>query len=342
MYALESDALVALDRDTGTEQWRFHPPVVTEPVSVRGLGTPSLGSGDGPINVGERLAYRDGRVFLEGGQWTEISVLYAIDAESGTMEWAVPGASEPILLGEVLLCSMSFDGSNAALINAQTGRIREKFDAFLRYWPGAFVGHDLSIEAIRAKTDEFGLSNGYRRFDPELVVPTSAGTDIALFQPDFQTPAITTDGLALSAPGQVINGDGDTSQYMAVLDLQNGEFQPLQESGLWNTQVVTDNERWYIVGHGAVVSYRVREPGDGDQIKEWETDISEPVGKPAVTGTALYVPIPDGILALDPASGERLAEQGPGVEATHWKHPAVVAGETLYRRTSDGTLYAYR
>ncbi|QCC52078.1 outer membrane protein assembly factor BamB family protein [Halapricum salinum] len=330
VYVLESDALVALDRDSGREQWQFRPPKVTPPPAVRQYRSRF---GDEPIAIEGAsfsnwvgwLACRDGQVFVTGGT-EQFPVLYAVQAQSGTMNWAVPGVSGQALLGDAVLFNNGPADYDAGLLDVTTGNILETTGT-IGYNPTVYAGPDARKFTLEMDSYDWNMVSSESISD----------ADIALGSSDVLTATITSSGLGLF---EILTRSGDD---LVVVDLRSGEYQSLQTDFEHSRPVVvTDDDHWFVCTEERVTAFPVVRPTEeslGTQL--WQTSVSPVVTNPAITDTAVYVPTEQGLVVIDIHSGQKRSRIGrPPRTDQRWAIPPSIADGALYY-VSGGRLTAY-
>lgn len=319
VYVPETDALVAIDRADGSESWRFEPPSV----STQPFDTPIE---EEDLSLwGSLLACRDGRVFVTARP-DGFDVLYAVDAATGSVAWALPDTGGITLLGDGLVCYAS---NEDYCIDAESGQVRTTMS-----------GMTYGAVYIDGTVHEFGE---YDRF-PYVTTNRYDGPDRAFVTVESTTNAndhaVTADGVAFT----VVDSRRVEADH-AVVDVRNGASRLVSATVPHPTVSVTDGERWYVFGSESAAALPAVDPGiDGDPLEpQWQRSVDTVVGRPAVTDAAVYVPTEAGLLVLDPGTGEVLTHRGGhAVGEWGWWSP-VVAGDTLYCRLGDSDdLHAFR
>ena len=329
---IHDDAAVraTLDRDSGREQWQFRPPKVTPPPAVRQYRSRF---GDEPIAIEGAsfsnwvgwLACRDGQVFVTGGT-EQFPVLYAVQAQSGTMNWAVPGVSGQALLGDAVLFNNGPADYDAGLLDVTTGNILETTGT-IGYNPTVYAGPDARKFTLEMDSYDWNMVSSESISD----------ADIALGSSDVLTATITSSGLGLF---EILTRSGDD---LVVVDLRSGEYQSLQTDFEHSRPVVvTDDDHWFVCTEERVTAFPVVRPTEeslGTQL--WQTSVSPVVTNPAITDTAVYVPTEQGLVVIDIHSGQKRSRIGrPPRTDQRWAIPPSIADGALYY-VSGGRLTAY-
>lgn len=339
VYMLETDALVAFDRETGHRAWRFEPPAV---------GPPSNREADYDRSgfAGWRgwLAYRDETVLVNGGSrgkgdtWP-IKVLYAVDATDGSMNWAAPDRVGHAVLGESVLCaSASGESSRNCLVHKETGRSRSISLPQTGDMLACFGTDDAHVFSFGGPTNKGIETVRSSVFEEDLVVSQSMM---------FGT-TITSDGIALLTNVPRLGFDVDGDPDLVAVDLADRTHWPIPVEGTPRTPTVylTDDEQWYVLTEEGIEAHPVSEAAARGPASNptWQTAVPPVVGRPIVTDEGVYLPTEAGITVLDPSTGDKQGQFGPEYVENppkwwQWA-PAVVDG-TLYCRFGDGNLHAY-
>lgn len=339
VYVLETDALVAFDRETGRRAWRFEPPTVVPPSNTR-----TKYDRTGFDRWRGWLACIDGTVFVNGDSRGDedtlpIRVLYAVDATDGSLNWAVPECVGHAVLGDSVLCNGLWGkDSKCYLVHAETGRSRVVSSA-----------KDGALLACFATDDAHTFSyEGLTETGIETVRSSVFHEDLVVSQSSMFKTTITSDGIALLTNSSQVRFEVDGDPELVAVDLVDGASWPVAVEGTLadSRMFATDDEQWYVLTDRGMQAYPVAEAvaRDGSSNPTWQTAVPPVVGRAIVTDGGVYLPTEAGILVLDPATGDRQGQFGPEhIEnpAKWWEWaPAVVDG-TLYCRLGDGNLHAY-
>jgi len=340
VYMLETDALVAFDRETGHRAWRFEPPAVVPPSNREDSYDRS-----GFTEWRGWLAYRDGTVFVNGGSrgsgdsdtWP-IRALYAVDATDGSMNWAAPERIGHAVLGDSVLCADASGSLRNCLVNIETGRSRSI--------PLPETGSILACFATDdASTFSFG---GLTNTGLGTVRSSVFEEDLIVSQSTMFGTTITSDGIALLTNSPRLEFDVDGDPDLVAVDLVEGMHWPISVEGdRRSTEMcLTDDDQWYVLTEGGIEAHPVAEAAARGQASNptWQTAVPPLVGRPIVTDAGVYLPTEAGITVLSPSTGDKQGQFGPEYVENppkwwQWA-PAVVDG-TLYCRLGDGNLHAY-
>lgn len=256
---------------------------------------------EGPVAGGTRV--------LIAGSVT----LYALDATNGANGWAFGTNSSftaPLVAGNtVFLNSLLGDADRLVALSLTTG---------LPYWRQETVG----VPAAYAP------DAGYL-----LTVRSPAGTDISTLQArdpatgavewetDHPGLSVTGRGLPAVAEGRVYAAQGQAS----AVDAATGEeLWRNADAGRDLSGQVTDGRAVYAFGEGTVAL----DAATGE--RQWRAPVSPAgFGPPVVGGDRLYLPVTDGLVALETTDGSRAFEAAlPGTPRA-----LALAGGRLYART---------
>lgn len=304
--------VVALDLATGSERWRFDLPAGA---------------------AAERALVSEGRVYVgtsypsEGA--TDAPVVYALDQETGTLAWRTvldPGTrlqwSPPVLAGGLLMVTDAPSRAGRAPtahvhgLDAATGRPRWRADlgsdvsgfhevwplltrdtAYVAVAPGSLVAVDLATGAVRWRL----LSTGGG-------VPVAAGP--------VQGQLIVALGNRLSA----VDPATGREIWNVEAEARYGTAWPISSS---DTVYLVERSRTRAL---AVPSGRVL----------WEVGVQTEQA-PTWTATTLYLAGPDGLVAVEMASGR--PEWAASVRARAWTSTLLANGSVLV--PADGTVTAF-
>lgn len=253
-------------------------------------GPTALSAADGSTRWEESLPEdhsRPGLGLWNGTLYADTSDrLYAVDTDSGSIEWARPDGDLEIafVAGPTVVC---------------------------RRDPGGAIGLDAETGATRWRVSEYD--------DPVLATGETIGFQTGgLYEPDITGIDPTTESVEWTVEWITDDPEEDIAVHDGVVYGSVDEFKAVEaatNATLWNEDfgredgrsipVATDGERLYTSGSGPGEVMGI-EAATGEllwQLTDEEIGMGE---KPVVTDDAVYVNTENGFVALDPATGREL------------------------------------